>query len=115
MRVLSFDELKERKGIRLSREQIRQKRKEGSFPEPLAMGENSVGWLESEIDQWIESRPRATAATAGQAGPPPPVSPSPFQGTTLEERRNASPPPARSSAMQETPVESYRDYCLPER
>jgi prophage regulatory protein len=118
MRVLSFDELKPQKGIRLSREQIRQKRKDGTFPEPLAMGENSVAWLESEIDAWIESRPRAIAATDNQAGPTPPVSPSPFQRTMLE-RRNASsssPPPARSSAV---PVTSdgldHPGYCLPER
>lgn len=65
MRVLSFDELESRKGIKLSREQIRRKRKEGTFPEPLAVGKNSVAWLESEIDAWIESRPRAVAATAG--------------------------------------------------
>jgi prophage regulatory protein len=65
MRVLSYDELETRKGIRLSREQIRRKRKEGTFPEPLAVGDNSVAWLESEIDAWIESRPRAVAATVG--------------------------------------------------
>jgi prophage regulatory protein len=70
MRVLSFDELETRKGIKLSREQIRRKRKEGTFPEPLAVGENSVAWREDEIDQWIESRPRAVAVTADQADPP---------------------------------------------
>jgi predicted DNA-binding transcriptional regulator AlpA len=65
MRVLSFDELGTRKGIRLSREQIRRKRKEGTFPEPIAVGDNSVAWLENEIDEWIETRPRAAAVTAG--------------------------------------------------
>jgi prophage regulatory protein len=61
MRVLSFEDLEERKGIKFSREQIRKKRKAGTFPEPLAIGENSVAWLEDDIDQWIESLPRAAA------------------------------------------------------
>jgi len=65
MRVLSYDELENRKGIKLSREQIRKMRKVGAFPEPLAVGENSVAWREDEIDAWIESRPRAAVATAG--------------------------------------------------
>jgi prophage regulatory protein len=28
--------------------------KNGSFPRPIPLGGKSVGWLESEIDQWIE-------------------------------------------------------------
>lgn len=26
------------------------------FPESIALGERTVGWLESEIDSWIQSR-----------------------------------------------------------
>ncbi len=31
----------------------------GRFPKRLALGANSVGWLESEIDAWIEARAAA--------------------------------------------------------
>ena len=30
----------------------------GTFPRPLKIGPQAVGWLESEIDQWIEERVR---------------------------------------------------------
>jgi prophage regulatory protein len=30
----------------------------GDFPAPRRLGPGSVGWLESEINQWIRSRPR---------------------------------------------------------
>jgi prophage regulatory protein len=40
---------------------------DGKFPRKVKLGENSVGWLESEINAWIEARaaerqPVATAA-----------------------------------------------------
>jgi prophage regulatory protein len=28
----------------------------GSFPKPIKLGIRSVGWLESEIDEWIKTR-----------------------------------------------------------
>ena len=28
----------------------------GSFPKPIRLGPNSVGWRESEIQEWIDSR-----------------------------------------------------------
>jgi prophage regulatory protein len=31
----------------------------GNFPKAIPLGERTVGWLESEIDSWIESRVRA--------------------------------------------------------
>lgn len=31
----------------------------GQFPKPIKLTERSVGWLESEIDNWIQSRQRA--------------------------------------------------------
>ena len=26
----------------------------GTFPKPIPLGERAVGWLDSEIDEWIE-------------------------------------------------------------
>ncbi len=28
----------------------------GIFPRPLRVGPNSIGWLESEIEDWLEAR-----------------------------------------------------------
>jgi prophage regulatory protein len=28
----------------------------GKFPRPVALGDRAVGWIESEIDQWIDER-----------------------------------------------------------
>jgi prophage regulatory protein len=37
----------------------------GKFPRPIPLGERTVGWLESEIDSWIEAclRKRETRAS----------------------------------------------------
>lgn len=35
----------------------------GQFPKPVKLTERSVGWLESEIDQWIDERQRADVMT----------------------------------------------------
>jgi len=32
--------------------------KDGDFPAPLMLGPNSVGWLASEVYEWLENRPR---------------------------------------------------------
>ena len=32
------------------------------FPKRIVLGANSVGWLESEIDAWIEARAAARSA-----------------------------------------------------
>ena len=33
---------------------------DASFPRPVALGMNSIGWVETEIDQWLEARIRAS-------------------------------------------------------
>ena len=37
----------------------------GKFPRPIPLGERTVGWLESEVDGWIEAclRKRETRAS----------------------------------------------------
>ena len=32
----------------------------GTFPPPIVLGPNSIGWYEHEIEDWLESRPRRT-------------------------------------------------------
>lgn len=40
----------------LSRATIYKKVKEGTFPRQIKLSERSSGWLESEVDQWIENK-----------------------------------------------------------
>ena len=42
--------------IGLSRSGIYAAMAEGNFPKPIKLGARAVGWAESEIDAWLESR-----------------------------------------------------------
>lgn len=44
----------------LSRVTIWRRVRAGTFPAPSELGANSIGWPESEISAWLESRPRRT-------------------------------------------------------
>lgn len=56
MRLLSFPELAELKGINLSRVQIWRLYSANRFPRPIPISTNRVAWSEAEIDQWIADR-----------------------------------------------------------
>ena len=38
----------------LSRSSIYRKASEGTFPKPIKLGERSSGWLQSEVNKWVE-------------------------------------------------------------
>lgn len=40
----------------LSRSTIYARILRGSFPQPISLGPRAVGWIESEIDEWIEGQ-----------------------------------------------------------
>lgn len=48
--------------VRLSRSTIYRLIAAGSFPSPYALSENRSGWLESEIDEWCNSREKRAPA-----------------------------------------------------
>ena len=52
-RILRLSDVKERTG--LSRSTIYLYVSDGIFPRPINLGARCVGWLESEIDGWIET------------------------------------------------------------
>lgn len=54
-RILRFQEVIELTG--LSRSTIQRKEQVGLFPKRKQLGLNSVGWLESDIQQWLENLP----------------------------------------------------------
>ena len=43
-----------------SRQQIWRDIRAGSFPAPIELGPNSVGWFADELEEWLASRPRRT-------------------------------------------------------
>jgi prophage regulatory protein len=57
MRVLGFLDLKQ-KGIRFSRQWIAKLVARGKFPAPIKLGEQSVAFVEAEIDEWLAARIR---------------------------------------------------------
>lgn len=65
MRVLKIKKLVKKVGK--SKPTIYRDMAAGTFPQSLRLGSNSVGWLESEIDAWIEAR-AAERETAGLSG-----------------------------------------------
>jgi prophage regulatory protein len=53
-RILSIGDLAER-GIKYSRSQIYRKIRDLSFPQPVRLGGNRIGFIEAEIDAWIDA------------------------------------------------------------
>lgn len=51
---LRLPQVKARTG--LSRSSLYAKISRGEFPPPVNLGARAVGWLESEIDEWISDR-----------------------------------------------------------
>ncbi|MBS3023356.1 AlpA family transcriptional regulator [Acidiphilium multivorum] len=49
--------------VKLSRSTIYRRIEDGTFPRPRALGAGCVRWLQSEIDQWIDTLPVAADLT----------------------------------------------------
>jgi len=47
--------------VGLSRTTLWRMERRGDFPKRLRLGPSTVGWLESEVQDWIASRPRGMA------------------------------------------------------
>lgn len=52
--VLRLPSVKERTG--LARSTLYLRIAAGSFPKPIGLGGRAVGWLESEVEEWIAAR-----------------------------------------------------------
>lgn len=52
--ILRLPEVKSRTG--LSRSTIYARIKEGTFPSSVSLGARAVGWIDSEIQQWLEEK-----------------------------------------------------------
>lgn len=62
-KVLKLKDVKDRTGK--SRSSIYDGIKEGTFPSQITLGPRAVGWLESSIDAWIQSRIELSSKTRG--------------------------------------------------
>ena len=51
-------------GISRSRIYVYMSRETDPFPRPIRLGPNSVGWLKSEVQEWLAARERAGSAGA---------------------------------------------------
>ena len=60
-RLLRLSEVQTRTA--LGRSTIYRLMRNGDFPEPLKIGTRAVRWRESEIEDWLAARPRATGDT----------------------------------------------------
>ncbi len=60
MKILRIRNVTEATG--LSRTTLWRLERRGDFPRRIRLSPNSTGWLESEIEQWIESRPRKSSS-----------------------------------------------------
>jgi predicted DNA-binding transcriptional regulator AlpA len=63
MKVVSYRDLKPRKGIRFSRVHILRLMKGQKFPQSFKIGDHSAVWDEAEIDEWLEKRAAQRAAS----------------------------------------------------
>ncbi len=63
MRIIRKSELLDRVG--LSAMEIWRREKAGKFPRRVRLGPNSVGWIDEEIDTYIEELIAARDAEAG--------------------------------------------------
>jgi prophage regulatory protein len=55
-RLLSFKELKSTRGIHFSRRHLQRLEDENKFPRRVQLGENRIGWVETEINEWLAEK-----------------------------------------------------------
>jgi len=60
--ILRLPAVKSRTG--LSRSTIYLRLSRGEFPKPIALGPRAVGWLENEVQEWLEQRIAASRSPA---------------------------------------------------
>jgi prophage regulatory protein len=64
IRVVTFPELKPNYGIGYCRIHLNRLVKAGEFPAPIQLSPNRIGWRQSDIEGWLESRPMKPLAVA---------------------------------------------------
>jgi prophage regulatory protein len=62
VKLLRYRELNDTRGITYTRRHLYTLESERKFPKRVALGENRVGWIESEIDGWLGERAASRCA-----------------------------------------------------
>jgi prophage regulatory protein len=62
VKLLRYSELNETRGIGYTRRHLYTLESEHKFPKRVPLGENRVGWIDSEVDDWIRERVASRAA-----------------------------------------------------
>lgn len=65
-RILRLPEVMSRTG--LSRSTIYLKVSQGNFPLPVNLGPRAVGWVEAEIQEWLEQQIEASRVPVHESG-----------------------------------------------
>ena len=65
-RILRLPEVMGRTG--LSRSTIYLRISESAFPKPVNLGARAVGWIEAEIQEWLQRQIETIRKKSGQAG-----------------------------------------------
>jgi prophage regulatory protein len=52
--ILRLPQVKARVG--LSRSSIYLRVAKGDFPQPISLGDRAIGWLQTEVDAWLNAR-----------------------------------------------------------
>ena len=68
MQVLRFPALHAKVG--LSKAQVDRLEAAGKFPRRIRIGTRAVGWLEQDVDRWLEDLAASAQGARRQAGPP---------------------------------------------
>jgi prophage regulatory protein len=65
--ILRLPAVKARTG--LSRSTIYQRMADGTFPKPISLGTRAVGWVESEVEEWLLELIEASRRQAPETRP----------------------------------------------
>jgi predicted DNA-binding transcriptional regulator AlpA len=63
-RIITFAQLKPEKGVFYSRDHLRRKWHAGEFAAPVVISGRRIGWIEREVDEWINQLVAARGETA---------------------------------------------------
>jgi prophage regulatory protein len=55
-KLLSFTELTTTRGITFSRRHLKRLEDERKFPLRVVLGENRIGWVVTEVDEWLAEK-----------------------------------------------------------
>jgi prophage regulatory protein len=56
VKLISFAELTTTRGITFSRRHLKRLEDEKKFPQRVVLGENRIGWVITEVDDWLAEK-----------------------------------------------------------